>query len=245
VISGFRFHPGGIQSLFGIRADIGTYGKVAGGGISIGIIAGKKQYMDALDGGFWQYGDASIPEIGVTYFAGTFVRHPLTLSAAKAILLYMKEKGPKLQEDLNHKTQLFTSELQAICEKYKVPFFVVRFGSLWKIKFKEEYPYSELVFALMRKKGIHIWDGFPCFLVESHTKDDLDFVVQKFEDSIIELLDHDFIPTSEPLKLHYPEETSKIFAPPVPGALLGKDAEGNPAWFLPDDNIPGKYLQIN
>lgn len=244
VITGFRMHPGGAQALFDIKADIATYGKVVGGGMPIGVIAGSRLYMDALDGGFWQYGDASIPEIGVTYFAGTFVRHPLTLSAAKAILLYMKEKGPKLQEDLNHKTQLFTSELQAICEKYKVPFFVVRFGSLWKIKFKEEYPYSELVFALMRKKGIHIWDGFPCFLVESHTKDDLDFVVQKFEDSIIELLDHDFIPTTEPLKLHYPEETSKIFAPPVPGALLGKDAEGNPAWFLPDDNIPGKYLQI-
>ncbi|RZM09906.1 MAG: aminotransferase class III-fold pyridoxal phosphate-dependent enzyme, partial [Pedobacter sp.] len=57
VISGFRFHPQGVQGIFGIQADLGTYGKVAGGGISIGIIAGKKKYMDALDGGFWQYGD--------------------------------------------------------------------------------------------------------------------------------------------------------------------------------------------
>src|SRR5690606_20704345 len=47
VISGFRFHPRGAQGLFGITADIGTYGKVAGAGISIGIIAGKKRFLDA------------------------------------------------------------------------------------------------------------------------------------------------------------------------------------------------------
>src|SRR5690606_32933163 len=61
VISGFRFHPRCAQGLFDIQADIGTYGKVAGAGISIGIIAGKKHFMDALDGGFWQFGDDSIP----------------------------------------------------------------------------------------------------------------------------------------------------------------------------------------
>jgi hypothetical protein len=31
--------------------------------------------MDALDGGFWEFGDDSFPEVGVTFFAGTFVRH--------------------------------------------------------------------------------------------------------------------------------------------------------------------------
>ncbi len=46
--------------------------------------------MDALDGGHWQYGDDSIPTVGVTYFAGTFVRHPLALAAAKAALEHLK-----------------------------------------------------------------------------------------------------------------------------------------------------------
>lgn len=31
---------------------------------------------------------------------------------------------------------------------------------------------------------------------------------------------------------------------PVEGARLGKDAEGNPAWFVPDESRPGKYLQV-
>jgi hypothetical protein len=39
--------------------------------------------MDALDGGFWQFGDDSSPPTGVTFFAGTFVRHPLVMAAAR------------------------------------------------------------------------------------------------------------------------------------------------------------------
>ena len=41
VVTGFRIHPGGAQALFGVRADIATYGKVIGGGLPIGIVAGR------------------------------------------------------------------------------------------------------------------------------------------------------------------------------------------------------------
>jgi glutamate-1-semialdehyde aminotransferase len=74
---------------------------VVGGGYPIGVIAGKRDYMDALDGGHWQFGDDSVPTVGVTYFAGTFVRHPLALAAAHAVLLHIKEHGVTLQQSLN------------------------------------------------------------------------------------------------------------------------------------------------
>ena len=98
VVTGFRVHPGGCQALFGIRADLATYGKVIAGGMPIGVLAGKAEFMDALDGGAWQFGDDSYPEVGVTFFAGTFVRHPLTLAAVKAVLQFFREQGPALQE---------------------------------------------------------------------------------------------------------------------------------------------------
>ena len=41
VVTGFRVHPGGCQALFGIRADLATYGKVLAGGMPIGVLAGK------------------------------------------------------------------------------------------------------------------------------------------------------------------------------------------------------------
>jgi glutamate-1-semialdehyde aminotransferase len=245
VITGFRMHPGGAQAMFGIKADIGTYGKVVGAGISIGIIAGKKNFMNALDGGFWQFGDASTPEAGVTYFAGTFVRHPLALAAAKASLEYMKEKGPALQQGINDKTKKLADAINAICVKNNLPFFVPQFGSLWKIKFKEEIPYSELLFVLMREKGIHILDSFPCFLTEAHTNEEVDTIVSKFEESVNEMIEAGFFASAkqnQEIKIDAKPEVKE--EPPVEGARLGKDNDGNPAWFITDPNRPGKYMQV-
>ncbi len=245
VITGFRAHPGGTQALFGIKADLGTYGKVVGAGLPIGVIAGKRAFMDALDGGFWQYGDASVPEVGVTYFAGTFVRHPLALAAASAALRYMKASGPQLQEDLTQKTTRLANELNAVLSQWKLPLAVVHFGSLWKIKFTEEVVYGELLFTLMRDKGIHIWDGFPCFLTEAHTYAEVDTIIRQFTESIEELINTGFFGADMSVTEKSPGNGSDFarFVPP-PDAKLGRDANGNPAWFIPNPALPGKYLQV-
>jgi amino acid adenylation domain-containing protein len=247
VITGFRMHPGGTQAMFGIKADLASYGKVVGGGIPIGIIAGHKDYMDVLDGGFWQYGDASFPEKGVTYFAGTFVRHPLALATAKASLLHLREVGPGLQKGLTHKAERIARELNAEFDRHQIPLYVAQFGSLWKIKPKEEIPYSELLFVLMREKGIHIWDGFPCFITEAHTDAEVDQVMGAFRDCIQEMIEADIFKSIAPVS--QPKE-NKVLAsghyhePPVPGARLGRDTDGNPAWFMANPDKPGTFLQI-
>jgi hypothetical protein len=43
-----------------------------------------------------------------------------------------------------------------------------------------------------------------------------------------------------------PGESPREFAstPPRPGARLGKDRDGNSAWFVPDPDRPCKYLQV-
>ena len=240
VITGFRMHPGGIQSMFGISADIGTYGKVVAAGMPFGVIAGKKIWMDALDGGDWQFGDDSTPEAGVTYFAGTFVRHPLALAAAKASLEYMKEKGPSLQEGMNRNTKKMADAMNDICTQNGLPLYIAQFGSLWKIKWKNEIPYGELLFTLMRNKGVHIWDGFPCFLTEAHTEADIRFVIQQFEASINDLIGAEFMISKPPETVGRLQEE-----PPMPGARLGRDPQGNPAWFISDPSRPGKYKQLN
>ncbi|GAB3930930.1 polyketide synthase [Larkinella terrae] len=246
VITGFRMHPGGTQAMFGIKADLASYGKVVGGGIPIGIIAGKKDYLDVLDGGFWQYGDASFPEKGVTYFAGTFVRHPLALATAKASLLHLKEAGPGLQKGLTAKAERIARELNAEFERHQIPLYVAQFGSLWKIKPKEEIPYGELLFVLLREKGIHIWDGFPCFITEAHTDAEIDLVLQRFFESIQELIEADIFKSK--FKAELPKaQTGHSYSynePPTPDARLGRDQDGNPAWFIVDPENPGEYLQI-
>ncbi|MBD2704307.1 amino acid adenylation domain-containing protein [Spirosoma sp. BT702] len=247
VITGFRAHPGGTQALFGVKADLGTYGKVVSAGIPIGVIAGKRRFMDALDGGFWQYGDTSVPEIGVTYFAGTFVRHPLALAAAKASLTYLKEAGAELQQQLTKKTKRLADALNAKLERHELPLFVAQFGSLWKIKFKEDVVCGELLFTLMREKGIHIWDGFPCFLTTIHTNAEIDLIILHFSNSINELIDAGFFKGNS-ANTNGEKANGSTFVdnvPPVSGARLGRDRAGNPAWFVPNPDQPGKYLQVD
>ncbi|MBC7938097.1 MAG: amino acid adenylation domain-containing protein [Rhizobacter sp.] len=241
VITGFRMHPGGAQALFGIKADISSYGKVIGGGLPIGVIAGKREWMDALDGGAWQFGDNSFPQVGVTYFAGTFVRHPLALATAKASLQHMKDKGPDLQRQLNAKGEHIAESLNVEFETRGLPFVVTQFGSLWKIKFKEDVPYGELLFTLMRLKGVHIWDGFPCFMTEAHSDEDIEKVINLFIESVDELVIAGFFKVN-PINS---QASSVAFTnPPLPGAALGRDEDGNPAWYISDKKRPGKYLMV-
>lgn len=131
IVTGFRVHPGGCQALFGIRADLATYGKVVAGGMPIGILAGKAGFMDVLDGGMWRYADQSKPEIGVTFFAGTFVRHPLAVAATKAVLDHFKEQGPALQEKLTARTARLVDALNAFIDERRIPTRVESFGSIF------------------------------------------------------------------------------------------------------------------
>lgn len=245
VITGFRIHPGGAQAYFGVEADIASYGKVAGGGYPIGIVGGKKRFMDSLDGGSWQYGDDSFPEIGVTYFAGTFVRHPPALAAAKAALTYLKEAGPELQKLVNRRAEGFVRQLNALFRDTGTPFFCQHFGSLMKLDQTEENPFNELFYYHLRAKGVHIWYGFPIFLTIAHTDADLEFVLQAFRESVAEMQAGGFFPEGGSATAIAPEvEATVASAPPVAGARLGRTPEGDPAWFMEDPDRPGKYIQI-
>lgn len=227
VITGFRAFPGGVQQGFGIRADLATYGKVVGGGMPIGVIGGKSHWMDALDGGFWQYGDDSMPPAGVTYFAGTFVRHPLALAAAKASLTELLRQGPDFQERLAALTNSMVTRMNEMFTKFNVPYYAVNYRSLWKIKSREEFPYWEMIFTLLRNEGIHIWENFPCFVTDAHQQQDVDFTLDKLEKVLIQLIENEIV-IGDLLDLE--ETLMHSDNPPFTGAVIGLDKDGNPCW---------------
>lgn len=194
VVTGFRCHPRGAQGLFEVEADLVTYGKVLGGGLPIGAIAGSKEYMDALDGGAWSYGDDSGPTASVTFFAGTFVRHPLALAAAKAVLTTLTEGAGKLQKDLDARTATMVAEMNTICATAGVPALVTRFSSMYFFNFAPELKFAPLFFYHMRLRGIHTWDTRPSFLSLVHTEEDIAAIIQAFRESIEALQDGGFFP---------------------------------------------------
>jgi amino acid adenylation domain-containing protein len=187
IVTGFRVHSGGMQAVTGIRADLATYGKVIGGGMPIGILAGRREFMDALDGGAWQYGDDSVPEVGVTFFAGTFVRHPLALAAVRAVLLHLKSIDPAEQDRAERHAIKLTDAINRLFEDYDVPAKAERYSSFLYFSLYAADPMAALLFYHLRDRGIHVQDGFPFFLTSAHTDADIATIMAAFADSLAEM----------------------------------------------------------
>jgi glutamate-1-semialdehyde aminotransferase len=202
MVSGFRIHPGGAQAWFGIEADLATYGKVVGGGMPIGVIAGKAAYMDAIDGGMWNYGDDSYPQAKRTFFAGTYCKHPLAMAAARAVLKQLKSHGASLQQQLNQRTSQFCEELNAYFEEDKLPLQIENFGSLVGFTASGSLAVSQdsdseaiaqlLIYYNLIDKGI-LLRGNGGFLSTAHTDEDINSIIQAVRDSITELRNGDFL----------------------------------------------------
>ena len=240
VVTGFRVAPGGIRERFDIDADIATYGKVIGGGYPIGIIGGKSKYLDALDGGYWEYGDDSIPEAGVTFFAGTFVRHPVALAAAKAILEKIKQEGAVLYQDLEIKTKKMASEAKDFIEKLKCDVKFEEFSSFFYVASPAESHWGYLLFTLMVHEGIHIQQYRPNFLTTTHSDDDIKKILDAFKSSLAQLISIGLIDGDMVAAKNYLNNKSEIPA----NARLGKNEKGEPAYFVEDSANPGSYIEV-
>ncbi len=234
-MTGFRCAPGGAQEKFGVKADLAAYGGALGGGLPIGAIAGRRAYMDVFDGGNWQYGDDSMPEAGVTYFVGSLARHPLGLAAAKAVLEHLRALGASAHEVMDARAERFATAMNAWFERTGAPLVVHRFSSVVGIEFTVHTPFRDLLFLLLRDKGVHAIDHRPSFFTCAHTDSDVDFVVERFQESVTELTQSGFLRRDSP---------AALARPPLPGARLGRDSNGNPAWFVPDPSRPGMFQQV-
>jgi len=49
IISGFRFCPAGVQTLYGVRPDLTTFGKIIGGGHAVAAVVGPSRLMEGCE----------------------------------------------------------------------------------------------------------------------------------------------------------------------------------------------------
>lgn len=194
MVTGFRCHPGGAQAYFGVRADMATFGKVIGAGIPIGILAGRGKYLDALDGGMWNYGDDSFPEVGMTYFAGTFVRHPLALAASWRALQFLKEEGPGLQLRMAERVSRFCRTLNEFFEQRQVPISLPCFASFATVEHAPDLKHVGLLWYYLREKGVLAWEGRTLYFTIAHSDGDLDRMITAFKESVREMQEGGFLP---------------------------------------------------
>ncbi|BHH86269.1 amino acid adenylation domain-containing protein [Desulforhopalus sp. 52FAK] len=240
VVTGFRTHPGGIRKLFDIDADLATYGKVIGGGYPIGIIGGKAKFMDALDGGYWEYGNDSIPECGVTFFAGTFVRHPVALAAAKAVLDRIKADGGKLYKQLEDNTSQMAEEAKSFITQLNCDVKFEYFKSIFYFAVPANAHWGHLLFILMTFEGIHTQQFRPNFLTTAHSTEDISAILSAFKKSLAQLVAHGLIDGDMVAAKKFLKTKADIPA----GARLGKNTRGEPAYFIEDPKKSGEYIEV-
>jgi len=190
VLVGFRIHPGGAQAHFDVQADIVTYGKIVGGGLPVGVIAGRADIMAGIDGGLWQYGDASYPAADTTFFAGTFNKHPLVMAAAKAVLTEIKQGGLAVYQKLNDNTARLKAELDQVFATAGAPIHMKNFGSLFRFVFSENL---DPFFYHLLYRGLYVWEGRNLFLSTAHTDDDIAQIVSRVSESVAALKSAGFI----------------------------------------------------
>ena len=101
-MTGFRVDYGGIQGYYGIKADLATYGKILGGGFSIGAVAGREDIMAVFSG---KGGERRI------FHGGTFNGNPFSMVAGIAALSYLKEHKDIIYPSLMEKGNRLANEI--------------------------------------------------------------------------------------------------------------------------------------
>ncbi|MBU1698764.1 MAG: glutamate-1-semialdehyde 2,1-aminomutase [Candidatus Eisenbacteria bacterium] len=149
VITGFRVGPGGAALLFGIKPDLGTYGKIIGGGMPVGAFAARKEIMD------------QISPAGPVYQAGTLSGNPVAMAAGLAAL--KKTGAPGFYEKLEQKSARLEKGLTEAIDAAGVPARFIRFGSLFWLAFQKEQPRA---FSEIGREGMKLYGRFHRSMLE-------------------------------------------------------------------------------
>jgi len=182
VKTGFRVAKGGVQELFGIKADLCTFAKAVGNGYPISVVAGREEIMRKV-------GD------GIAH-GGTFTAHAVSLAAASKTLEILDETTAlKDIEDYGIKLQ---SGMRKVLNARGIAHSFTGHPALMGLFFAEHAPsnyrewqnsnygFYDALAPELHELGILIEPDSrePWFLCESHDMECLSETLDKFEQAI-------------------------------------------------------------
>ncbi|MBW8685072.1 glutamate-1-semialdehyde 2,1-aminomutase [Chitinophaga rhizophila] len=185
VMTGFRLARGGAQELFGIKADLVTFGKIIGAGMPVGAFAGSREIME------------HIAPAGKIYQAGTLSGNPIAMIAGYTLLQTLNE-NPDIYRQLAEKAAYLAGGLQSVLSAAGIVHQVNNLGSMMSVHFAE-YPIinfeaasganNELFkhfFHAMLERGVYLPPSAfeSWFLSSALTIEDLDATVEAARSAI-------------------------------------------------------------
>jgi len=152
VFVGFRLAPGGAQEYFGVRADMVTYGKTLGGGLPIGVLCGKREWMR-------RFRDEAPADI--CFARGTFNSHPYVMGAMNAFMRRLETPEVQaLYTDLDGVWNRRASQLNHAMEVAGLPVRVANLSTIWTVTYTQPGCYHWLFQHYLRLQGLALsWVG--------------------------------------------------------------------------------------
>jgi glutamate-1-semialdehyde 2,1-aminomutase len=152
VFVGFRLALGGAQEYFGVKADLVTYGKTLGGGLPVGVVCGRHEWMK-------RFRDDRPADICLA--RGTFNSHPYVMGAMNEFLHRMEmPEMLRLYEGLD---ELWNGRAEYINRRLAdedLPVRVVNLGTLWTVCYTRPSRYNWMLQYYLRAEGLVLsWVG--------------------------------------------------------------------------------------
>ena len=174
VFVGFRLARGGAQEYFGVTADLVTYGKTLGGGLPVGVVCGKHQWMKR----FREDRPADI-----CFARGTFNAHPYVMGAMDAFLDHLET--PAVRQIYSSLDRVWTrraSEFNQRLQSAQLPVKIANLSSIWTVLYTEPSRYNWMLQYYLRAEGLALsWVGSGRMIFSlNYTDEQFETVTEKF-----------------------------------------------------------------
>jgi glutamate-1-semialdehyde 2,1-aminomutase len=184
VMTGFRVAFGGAQSLWNLRPDLTTLGKIVGGGLPVGAYGGRADVMNHV-----------LPA-GKVFQAGTLSGNPLATAAGIATLELLRDESP--YERLEQLSGRLAEGFRAAAAAASVPHAINRVGSMltlffqtgpvtdWTTASRSDTERFARFFWGMIERGVYL----PCsqyeamFVSAAHTQVDIDTTISAAREAL-------------------------------------------------------------
>jgi len=152
VFVGFRLAPGGAQEYFGVRADMVTYGKTVAGGLPVGVLCGRAEFMR-------RFRDDRPADI--CFARGTFNSHPYVMGAMREFLERLDgEPLRSLYRDLDAVWNERARNLNERLGVEDLPVRVANLSTIWTICYTQPSRYNWMFQYYLREAGVALsWVG--------------------------------------------------------------------------------------
>ncbi len=152
IFLGFRLAPGGAQEYFGVRADLVTYGKTVAGGLPVGVLCGRHDWMRRFR--------ADRPA-DICFARGTFNAHPYVMGCMAEFLSRLDDEPVRaLYRDLDARWDARAAALNARLQEANLPLRVANLSTVWTFLYTQPSRYNWMLQFYLRAAGLALsWVG--------------------------------------------------------------------------------------